>query len=893
MDLAEGLMGDTAADQAAEADASIHHVQPGLLHMSLMMLLAHSHALSEQALHGDAAFADDSGGSSSSGPCADPGLGSSNSSGNMASSSSSINRDGSTQHDAASNTSHGVGHGQESSSSSGGGGSSSSSSRGTHGVDQAQQAGEGCLLSSTVWLMWQQLGLAPEALTPFTVTAYSLPSRLVDNSCILESMTKCVVASLQHMTNHSSGSRHVVSSDAACMGTYDQLSRQEQLLLLRVVWQLPVLLLQLAHLAVDCAETRDLCAAVHGTVVSLQVLRMPGLLSAGSAARHDAAASVAPACDQLQAPTAAAAAAQASDAGLLLAGSFDQLLSAMLCHWQGVMGTLLLSPPHGLLHAAAAAGTEMPEKTPCACRKTVLTSTKPPTEELRGQACVSLQCSRLDAVASLLNITQQLADAAATADALDLPPGTTGSLSSPVWCRHAPTMLLLLEALTRGVLPHQLHCDKHQVPIGSNIFKLASVPGQHLRVLLDDFVGSSSSSMLVKLCVNILQHDSMVSSAQQQCLQQQCGQQDQHQEQQPQQSRQQDHQQQPRQQGQQQRLLYVWSLTASLLKLPFRPVTGVQLITGCTTVAAVGLEAMQLIMQHAADDVSTERQRLVLAPWLALTGRCLLAQARLLRKLLAMPPPADLSPLIDAVDALDKCLVQLYEVTECWSTGFNKHSSSCSGLSSSSSTVVCLPLRLIAPASDCLQELQQQLQSDRVYAAAASQAAVAAAAAAGEAGLHVSFDSLCEVRRHVFRCPLGLMPDVGCVKVLLQAAKDRMKQLGPAASTAGSSSGGSASSSSNDTSSAGGLEQQGLSAAVVLDAVSSSKHSDEVWCCMPTLLKLQHALVGLDQLGLFLCNQLPMPWLCNNPHCTNLSGVSELQLVGGKACVCGGCRVAR
>jgi hypothetical protein len=49
----------------------------------------------------------------------------------------------------------------------------------------------------------------------------------------------------------------------------------------------------------------------------------------------------------------------------------------------------------------------------------------------------------------------------------------------------------------------------------------------------------------------------------------------------------------------------------------------------------------------------------------------------------------------------------------------------------------------------------------------------------------------------------------------------------------------------------------------------------------------------VEEKGLLLCNQLPMPWLCNNPHCTNLSGVSELQLVGGKACVCGGCKVAR
>ena len=39
--------------------------------------------------------------------------------------------------------------------------------------------------------------------------------------------------------------------------------------------------------------------------------------------------------------------------------------------------------------------------------------------------------------------------------------------------------------------------------------------------------------------------------------------------------------------------------------------------------------------------------------------------------------------------------------------------------------------------------------------------------------------------------------------------------------------------------------------------------------------------------------QLPVPWLCNNPGCVDMAGASELQLVGGEGCVCGGCRVAR
>jgi hypothetical protein len=51
--------------------------------------------------------------------------------------------------------------------------------------------------------------------------------------------------------------------------------------------------------------------------------------------------------------------------------------------------------------------------------------------------------------------------------------------------------------------------------------------------------------------------------------------------------------------------------------------------------------------------------------------------------------------------------------------------------------------------------------------------------------------------------------------------------------------------------------------------------------------------VALHQAGVALCQQLPVPWCCNNPGCRVMVGGSELQLVGGKGCVCGGCRVAR
>lgn len=38
---------------------------------------------------------------------------------------------------------------------------------------------------------------------------------------------------------------------------------------------------------------------------------------------------------------------------------------------------------------------------------------------------------------------------------------------------------------------------------------------------------------------------------------------------------------------------------------------------------------------------------------------------------------------------------------------------------------------------------------------------------------------------------------------------------------------------------------------------------------------------------------LPLPRCCNNVGCSNLACESELQLVGGKQCMCAGCGVAR
>jgi hypothetical protein len=77
----------------------------------------------------------------------------------------------------------------------------------------------------------------------------------------------------------------------------------------------------------------------------------------------------------------------------------------------------------------------------------------------------------------------------------------------------------------------------------------------------------------------------------------------------------------------------------------------------------------------------------------------------------------------------------------------------------------------------------------------------------------------------------------------------------------------------------------------------SGIESDSAQHSAATLLEL-HDLQQqyMPQLASFagrVVAQLPLRWACNHPGCGNLGGASELALVGGKGCVCSGCRSAR
>jgi hypothetical protein len=79
-----------------------------------------------------------------------------------------------------------------------------------------------------------------------------------------------------------------------------------------------------------------------------------------------------------------------------------------------------------------------------------------------------------------------------------------------------------------------------------------------------------------------------------------------------------------------------------------------------------------------------------------------------------------------------------------------------------------------------------------------------------------------------------------------------------------------------------------------LEAVQEAGEDDSALPIHLLQLVLTHDLPEkLDVFAPHVIAQLPLRWACNFPGCANLGGASELALVGGKSCVCSGCRSAR
>jgi hypothetical protein len=220
-----------------------------------------------------------------------------------------------------------------------------------------------------------------------------------------------------------------------------------------------------------------------------------------------------------------------------------------------------------------------------------------------------------------------------------------------------------------------------------------------------------------------------------------------------------------------------------------------------------------------------------------------------------------------------------------------------------------------------VEDLRAGFAPGTCSAAAGAAASAAIAATTSAIGFTPSYGGLRGDPAH------GLGLHVYAVMALLDAVNERMRHLKDASSSDTNAADSSvdtqmgqvhgctgnitlAAASSSDTTDSN-LEMQSSSGSTTADqwedvercwqqasaaASNAMRHSntlEECWHSFTSSKQLQSACEGFEQLGLLLCNQLPMPWLCNNTHCSNLSGVSELQLVGGKAYVCACCRVAR
>ena len=82
--------------------------------------------------------------------------------------------------------------------------------------------------------------------------------------------------------------------------------------------------------------------------------------------------------------------------------------------------------------------------------------------------------------------------------------------------------------------------------------------------------------------------------------------------------------------------------------------------------------------------------------------------------------------------------------------------------------------------------------------------------------------------------------------------------------------------------------QQHLAEVLKLVPLLDSLHAD----CHQTASLTGEQIVALESLGASLTSSMAVPCACNNPACAQLEGPLELQLVNGRTCMCGGCRVA-
>ena len=640
---------------------------------------------------------------------------------------------------------------------------------------------------------------------------------------------------------------------AMCFG---QLPRQQQALLLQGVWLLPQLLLQTVQLygnGVGAFVERAAAAATLGVVCWATT----GLQEAAAAATAGATAAGVPSSSNRGSPEVLTLPAAAGQVAVLLPTLLDSILQ--------LMQQLLFRQPDGPLCQAVKSAQhplslQAAHHIDCKCSRRAskgASSTQPaPQTASREQQhpahCSVALCADLDALTSLLALLQHLAK---------LPQAAVCGELQQAWRSRAPAIMLLLETLTRHLLPfHIVSAASGQSSSdgsdgGSNSSSdgcgLAgsgsggSSSGSHgsssdgcrgvdrasglcsssaaaeLRLQLAAcFVDRGGEPCLFQLLVDNAWPPShtMLQPWQEDGLAQQV---------------QQQHEQQQQQEQQLQRRLL--ALLASLLKAyQAQPPSAkavvavsscIQLASGALK-AALGPNAEQSLA--AAPPLSAAEVadlRVAAAPWLAMLDRCFHAVACFLQNCIESAPsptyPSEFGPVLEAMRSL------VIDVA------------------ATSMSVAWLWRIVSSPDID---------------------GRTAAGMKMSDAGAVV--DAASAVVDAATQCP-KLMDAVA-------AAEDDDN-----------------SSSTSSSSSAGKVTHPDSSVHKPLDETERAKHFAEIIVQIKSSCGLSEFVLQLRTAGKALCRFMPVSWCCNNPECVNLAGVSELELIGGRSCVCSGCKVAR
>jgi hypothetical protein len=82
-------------------------------------------------------------------------------------------------------------------------------------------------------------------------------------------------------------------------------------------------------------------------------------------------------------------------------------------------------------------------------------------------------------------------------------------------------------------------------------------------------------------------------------------------------------------------------------------------------------------------------------------------------------------------------------------------------------------------------------------------------------------------------------------------------------------------------------------ASVLAELLAAPSAKQRLWVLIDSWVLGAEEPMRLKEVGEEIVTQLPMRYSCNNPRCAVMTGPSEAKLVGGKGCVCSGCKTAR